>query len=145
VDVRIPLLMYPQLLIYRTDFIKQLIMVPLWADVRKQTWATDISLGCSIVADILIAATMTIVLRRHSSGYTRTKGMIQTLIVYAVGTGTFTVVLSLLTLVLVRAVMLDDLGIAELVRIIQVATSDSFAAQVLYNILSKRRCRVYSS
>lgn len=99
-------------------FIKQLIVVPLWSDVRKQTWATDISLGCSIVADILIAATMTIVLRRRSSGYTRTKGMIQTLIVYAVGTGTLTVILSLLTLVLV-------------------ATSDSFAAQVLYNILSK--------
>jgi hypothetical protein len=120
-------------------------MVPLWADVRKQTWATDISLGCSIVADILIAATMTIVLRRRSSGYTRTKGMVQTLIVYAVGTGTFTVVLSLLTLILVRDVMLCDLGIVELIRVIQVATSDSFAAQVLYNILSKRQYRVYSS
>jgi hypothetical protein len=124
---------------YLTDFESKIIESPRWADLRSQTWITDVSISCSIVADIVIAATMSIVLRRRSTSYDRTRGIIQQLITYAVGTGVLTVILSLLTLVLVRG-QTSSSWVSLMAWSLQVATSTSFAAELLYNVLSKREC-----
>jgi hypothetical protein len=74
-----------------------------WTSIPQHTWSTDLSLGCSIAADSLIAVAMTVILRARSTEFDRTRSIIQILIAYAIGTGLLTVIMSLLTLIFVRS------------------------------------------
>jgi hypothetical protein len=85
------------------DFGKEIVKNPMWATIPHHTWSTDVSLACSIAADIIIAATMSIILHRRSTEFDRTRSIVHKMIAYSVGTGFLTVIISLLTLVFVRS------------------------------------------
>jgi hypothetical protein len=84
-----------------TAFAKKVIERPFWLVMFQYTWMTDAALGCNIVADLLIAATMWITLHNCPTEYDRTRNVVHKLTVYAMGTGLLTVFMSLLTLALV--------------------------------------------
>lgn len=82
-------------------FARNVIERPYWLVMFQYTWMTDAALGCNIVADVLIAATMWITLRKCPTEYERTRNVVHKLTVYAMGTGLLTVFMSLMTLALV--------------------------------------------
>jgi hypothetical protein len=61
-----------------------------WTAANIYKWATNVSLGCSVVADLTIAVSMTLALRAHRSKFEKTTTLVNKIIMYAIGTGVLT-------------------------------------------------------
>jgi hypothetical protein len=62
----------------------------LWEELSRYTWNANVGISVSIVADLLIAGTMTYILKSHQSGFNETQTAMNRLIAYSLGTGALT-------------------------------------------------------
>ncbi|KAG1883445.1 hypothetical protein F4604DRAFT_1738460, partial [Suillus subluteus] len=77
-----------------SNYVVVLTMVP-WLLMK---WSTAISLGCSVINDVLIAGTLAYILHKHRTTSPRTNQMITKLIIFCSQTGLVTTVTASITM-----------------------------------------------
>jgi hypothetical protein len=90
---------------FREDYESRIAQVPIWLTALspKSLWALEASLGCSIVADGAIAASLGLMLRRKLADFEHMQSVMHRLVGYAIGTGMLLVIVSLMALIAVSS------------------------------------------
>ncbi|KAI0667875.1 hypothetical protein C8Q78DRAFT_296927 [Trametes maxima] len=74
-----------------------------FAEFYNRTWLISACFGMAAAADVLLTGGLIIVLRRSRTGFKRTDGMIDILIIYAINTGLLIGLFNVLSLILAAA------------------------------------------
>ncbi|EIW64838.1 uncharacterized protein TRAVEDRAFT_42251 [Trametes versicolor FP-101664 SS1] len=73
--------------------------LPSWTSLAEYAWLLSWAFACSITADILICASVCVLLARRRTGYAATDTIVRKLIMYAVSTGLLSSICALLCLI----------------------------------------------